>query len=192
MNLWSTIVWCDKIIKAFETFTEKEKQVYRFVVENKSLIYELHPVFKCVNKILHDIKTAGLSYNSIGAAIALINKELKGKNKRSTKFAVASIGYLLKEAVKLPNSESIFNASSDIIESVFGCYKFRKSKNSLHGVTAYALILPLTTKMKDSGKGIDTNFKANLEGVYMRELYQWKSNKLTENQAVKRKNKLAA
>ena len=59
-------------------------------------------------------------------------------------------------------------------------------------MTAYALILPLTTKMKDSGKGIDTKFKANLEGVYMRELHQWKTNKLTENQAVKRKNKLAA
>ena len=95
MNLSSTIVWCDKIIKAFETFTEKEKQVYRFVVENKSLIYELHTVFECVNKILHDIKTADLSYNSIGADIVLINKELNGKNKRSTKFAVASIDYLL-------------------------------------------------------------------------------------------------
>ena len=46
--------------------------------------------------------------------------------------------------------------------------------------------------MKDSGKGIDTSFKTNLEGVYMQDLYQWKSNKLTENQMVNRKNKLAA
>ena len=54
-------------------------------------------------------------------------------------FTVASIDYLLKEAVKLPNSESIFNASSDIIESVFGCYKFRKTKKiSSWGYGLYA------------------------------------------------------
>ena len=41
--------------------------------------------------------------------------------------------------------------------------------------------------MKDSDKGIDTSFKTNLEGVYMQDLHQWKSNELTENQTVKRK-----
>ena len=142
--------------------------------------------------ILSNIKSAGLSYNSIGAAIALINSKLKEKNKRTAKFAVSAIDYLLKEAVKLPNSETIFNSSSDMIESVFGCYKLRKSRNALHGVTTYALILPLITKMKDSGKGIDTDFKANLEEVYMKDLLLWKNDKLTENQAIKRRKKLAA
>ena len=192
MNLSHTIVWCDKIIKAFETFTEEEKQVYRFVVENQNLVSELHVVFECVNKILSKIKTVGLSYDSIGSALILISKELMGKSKRVEKFAVSATNYLVKEAVKLPDSKVIFNASSDMIESVFGCYKFRKSRNALHGVTAYVLILPLITKMKDSGKGLDTNVKANLEEVYMLDLHQWKIDKLTDNQAVKRRKKLVA
>ena len=62
-----------------------------------------------------------------------------------------------------------------MIESVFGYYKFKKSPNALHGVTAYVLILPLITKMKTDGKGIDTNFKANLGGVYMRNLQQFRT-----------------
>lgn len=192
MNLSHTIVWCDKIIKAFESFTEEEKQVYRFVVENQNLVSELHVVFECVNKILSKIKTVGLSYDSIGSALILISKELMGKSKRVEKFAVSATNYLVKEAVKLPDSKVIFNASSDMIESAFGCYKFRKSRNALHGVTAYVLILPLLTKMRASGKGLDTNVKANLEEVYMRDLHQWKTDKLTKNQAVKRRNKLAA
>jgi hypothetical protein len=59
-----------------------------------------------------------------------------------------------------------------MIESVFGSYKFKKSPNALHGVTAYVLILPLLTKMNASGNRLDTNVKVNLENVYMRDLHQ--------------------
>jgi hypothetical protein len=100
--------------------------------------------------------------------------------------------YLLKEAVKLPSSEVICNASSDMIESVFGSCKFRKSPNPLHGVTAYVLILPLLTKMNASGNGLDTNVKASLENVCMRDLHQWTKEHLTENQTVKRQKKITA
>lgn len=192
MNLSATISWAGKIIGSYPGFTEKEKEVYNFVVQNKRLISELQAVFGCTDQMSSDIKAAGLSYDSIGAAMGLINKKLKNKNKRVTKFAALVTEYLREEAVKLRSSDTVYNASSDMIESVFGCYKFRKSKNALHGVTAYVLILPLITKMKESGKGLDTNFKANLESVYMRDLHQWARKHLTENQAVKRKHKLSA
>ena len=141
--------------------------------------------------LLCNIKTAGLSYRGIEATIALINKELNNKGKRASKFAASATAYLREEAAKLPNREVIYNASSDIMESIFGCYKLRKSKNNLAGVTAYALIIPLITKMNDSGKGIDTNFKANLEDVYLRDLYLWKKTNQRKNQAIKYINKLA-
>jgi hypothetical protein len=86
----------------------------------------------------------------------------------------------------------IYNASSDMIESVFGSYKFRKSPNTLHGVTPYVLILPLLTRMNVKGNGLETNVKANLENVYMRDLHQWTKEHLIENQTIKRRKKLTA
>jgi hypothetical protein len=192
MNLSHTISWASKVIRSFSSFTEKEKQVYQFVPQNKRLIDELQTVLECTNQILSDIKTAGLSYHSIGAALALINKKLTSKNKRVRKYVTLVKEYLLKEAVKLPSSEVIYNASSDMIESIFGSYKFRKSPNTLHGVTSYVLILPLLTRMNASGNGLETNVKANLENVYMRDLHQWSKEHLIENQTVKRRKKLSA
>ena len=192
MNLSGTISWGYKIIESFERFTEKEKRVYNFVIENRELILELYQVFECVNNILSHIKKHGLSYDGIGYSINLINKLSACKNKRIAKFSALSMEYLLEESAKLPDSETRFNASSDMIESVFGYYKFRKSRNALNGVTAYVLILPLITKMRTAGRGIDTNFKANLEAVYMRNLQQFRISTLTENQMVNRRKKLIA
>lgn len=193
MNLGTTVDWAAKIINSYSSFNEKEKQAYRFVIQNKKLISELELVFECTNQLLSIIKTAGFSYDSIGKSLAIIAGRLsKSKNKRVKKLLALLTGYLLEEAEKLKSSQTIWHASSDMIESVFGCYKFRKSTNLLHGVTSYALILPLVTKMKESGKGLDTNFKANLENVYIRDLNQWTSTHLTENQAVKRRKRLAA
>jgi hypothetical protein len=122
----------------------------------------------------------------------LINEKLTNKSKRVTGYATPVKDYLLKEAVKLPSSEVIYNGSSDMIKSIFGSYKFGKSPNALHGVTSYVLLLPLLTRMKASGKGLDTNVKAIPENVYMRDLHQWTEQHLTENQTVKRREKLTA
>jgi hypothetical protein len=86
----------------------------------------------------------------------------------------------------------VCHASSDIIESLFGAYKFRRSKNPLHGVTSYVLLLPLLTR---TGKGMEksrVDFKHALESVSMKDLKQWEMDNLTENLAVKRTHTLAA
>jgi hypothetical protein len=190
MNLPHTLSRAGKVIRSFSSFTEKEKQVYRFIVQNKRLVCELQTIFECTSRILSGIKTAGLSYRTIGAALALINEKPVNRSKRVTGYATPVREYLLKEAVKLPSSAEIYNASSDMIESIFGSYKFRKSPNALHGVTSCILLLPLLTRMKASGKGLDTDVKANLEKVYMRDLHQWTKEHLTENQTVKRRKNL--
>lgn len=191
MNLSGTITWAQKIINSYSSFTEKEKQVYAFVVNNEKLVSELHSVFESTNQILSEIKANGLSYNSIGLATMLLNSNNK-LEKRVSKFCDLVMSYLLQEATKLKDSETTFHASSDMIESIFGTYKFRKAKNSLHGVTSFVFILPLITKLKDPSNGLDTNVKANLENVYMRNLWLWEDENLTENQTVKRRKKLVA
>ncbi|OAV64084.1 hypothetical protein Barb4_04442 [Bacteroidales bacterium Barb4] len=55
--------------------------------------------------------------------------------------------------------KSVWNASSDITESLLGCYRFKRSGNPLHGVTACALILPLLTRTGDKDQPSAVEFK---------------------------------
>jgi hypothetical protein len=89
--------------------------------------------------------------------------------------------------IKNFQKKQVTAVSGDISESVFGTFKFRRSKNRLNGITAYVSALPLLTEIKQS----DVNFKDALECVYMKDLRDRARDNHTENLAVKRKNKLA-
>jgi hypothetical protein len=48
------------------------------------------------------------------------------------------------------------------------------------------------TKIEEGSSPSKIDFKASLESVFMKDLDTWKKNNLTENLAVKRRNKLVA
>ena len=121
----------------------------------------------------------------------MINELPKGKSRRIYKVISHIITYLKEERLKLKKG-AVWNASSDIIESTFGMYKSRISKNSLHGITSYVLILPLMSKINAERTHVDINFKTALEEIYMRDLHQWEMENLTKNQTIKRRNMLSA
>ncbi|OAV64601.1 hypothetical protein Barb4_03955 [Bacteroidales bacterium Barb4] len=73
-------------------------------------------------------------------------------------------------------------------ESLWGCCRFKRPGNPLHGVTACALILPLLTRTGDKDR--PSGFKRCLEGVFMKDLESWTKGSLTDNLAVKRMNTL--
>jgi hypothetical protein len=98
--------------------------------------------------------------------------------------------FLIEELCKQPDTKTCWHASSDMIESMFGKFKFRRSKNPLNGVTSYVLLLPLLTQTGAKGDPSRVDFKASLEHVFMKDLTVWSKNNLTENLAVKRKDKL--
>jgi CRISPR/Cas system CSM-associated protein Csm2 small subunit len=100
--------------------------------------------------------------------------------------------YLEEEGLKLKKDKNCRNVSSDIIESIFGYYKFRRSKNRLNGITSCVLLLPLFTRMGELKERSEINFKEKLESVFMKDLKTWSDDNLTENLAIKRKKKLAA
>ncbi|OAV65814.1 hypothetical protein Barb6XT_02249 [Bacteroidales bacterium Barb6XT] len=74
-------------------------------------------------------------------------------------------GQLERERDKLAGEKSVWNASSDMTESLFGCCRFKRPGNPLHGVTAYALILPLLAQTGDKDRPSAVEFKRCLEGV---------------------------
>ena len=84
----------------------------------------------------------------------------------------------------------MWHISSDILESIFGVYKERKSLNRLNGVTSHVLMLPLLTKSCPEKGSISVDFKEALERVFLRDIDQWTIDNLSENLAVKRQQKL--
>ena len=116
----------------------------------------------------------------------LIKQNLSTGNERMKKIAELIDHYLTEEANKLPSSKICWNASSDVIESIFGVYKDRKSPNPLHGVTPFILLLPLHTRIGTKDNMVPFDFKHRLESVFMRDIDVWKKENLFENQVYKR------
>jgi hypothetical protein len=147
-------------------------------------------VFTLINAILERVKNNGLSVNEKKKCIKMF-PEVQGKSVREQKVLGLIMDYLNDTCAKIKAEKSVWHASSDIIESIFGTYKALKSKNPLHGITNFVLLLPMLTKMNEENSLINFDSKQVLERVLLKDISAWKNAHLTENLAVKRQLKLA-
>lgn len=188
MNLSKLVQWAEKMLLLQPFLSEPEQQGYGFVKAHTSIIKELSSVFSMMTDISSLFKKMGLSYQTIESLLEKCN-EYKQKAIGSMQGILDKIkGYLLTEKTKLPAEDSCWHNSSDIIESLFGFYKSRKATNPLHGVTPFVLLLPLFTKTSFKDNRIELNFKEALETVYLKNIKQWNTENLIQNQTVRRKN----
>jgi transposase-like protein len=186
MNLSTTIDWAEKILHAFPKLTGEEQEVFGFLHKHTSIITELGELFETINLLSKRLKTEGLSKETIKTSMAELQSLLYSKSSRVWKVAKDILQYLKEEGEKLKDKKTIWHASSDVIESLFGNYKSRKSPNSLNGVTRYVMILPLLTAINTETGTSNLCFKDALESVFLRDLEQWSDDNLTENLTVKR------
>jgi hypothetical protein len=128
-----------------------------------------------------------MSLKTIEASVKELKALTVSASSRVVLVGKTCIKYLEEEGNKLTGKKTVWHASSDVIESLFGNYKSRKSSNPLNGVTGYVMILPLLTGV-DTKTGKSTIcFKRALETVFLKDLKQWKEDNLTENLTVKRR-----
>jgi hypothetical protein len=191
MNLSASINWAIGVSKNYSTLTEEEQKVFGFVKTYQVLINELHEVFTHVNAILKRIKNNGISKNGALACIKMLQTK-STKSLRKQKVMELIKKYLQETSAKVITKNNVWHASSDIIESIFGTYKSRKSKNPLHGITTYVMLLPLLTKVDENNRLTNVDCKQALETVLLKDLTDWKYKHLTENLAIKRQMKLAS
>ena len=192
MNLSPILEWSRKIIHNFSKLSEEEAKNFMFVKEYFPLIEELEQIFTCADSILKQAKNQGFSTKNIDNYIDEIQNTLTHPGTRVQRVKLSLCGYLTQEKEKLSTAKSNWHCSSDVIESLFGAYKYRRPRNLLHGITPYVLVIPVMTALGHESKPSNLDFKGNLESVFMKDLTQWKEEKLTENLAVKRQKKLAA
>jgi len=192
MNLSPILKWNKQINHNFSKLNKEEARNFRFIKKYLPLTEELEQIFNSVNSILKQAKNEGFSKENIEKYIMEIQQKLTHPGARVQQVKLSLCKYLEEEKEKLPTSTNTWHCSDDIIESLFGTFKFKKSRNPLNGITPYVLAIPVMAAVGIEPKSSNLNFKGNLENVYMKDLVLWKEDKLTENLTVKRRKKLAA
>ena len=187
MNLSDTIDWAKKMLKNFNFLNKDEQKAFACIKEHIDLVEELDGVFDASNKILKVLKNNGLSFKTIEQCKSISKVFTQTAKGLSAKWISKIEKYLEQEKVKLPNEKTIWNASSDIIESLFGNFKSHKADNGLNGVTPFALVLPVLTKVNPEKPKINIDFKVALEETFMTDLKQWNQEHLIENQIIRRR-----
>jgi len=186
MNVFQWIHWCANLQNSFFKLNKKEQKMYSFVTEHSSLVDELEEVAKCFETILEICKNQGLSMKTSKQCVSIIRRDLIGRCIRLTELGGLMIEYFQKETSFLKSEADVHTISSDIIESVFGCFKERKSPNRMYGVTGFVMTLPLQTKLSSLKSARKFDFKGALERTHRKELKEWEKKNLPENLASKR------
>jgi hypothetical protein len=186
MNLNSVFDWGKNILTNFERLTEEEKKGFNWVKEHERVIKELSYVLSMTKKVLEIIKNEGLSYDTINRCLEICSQTSQDNTPKSDLLMAQIKFYLEEERNKLPDEKSVWYASSDIIESLFGTVKSKQASNPLHGVTSAILFLPLMTKIELDNPVLNMNIKQAMQSVYMSDLEQWNKEQLVDNQVVRR------
>ncbi|GAB1416998.1 hypothetical protein MASR2M117_24040 [Paludibacter sp.] len=190
MNMNDWVIWSMKILERYSDLSEEEKRVFSFIPENASLIEELFEVQKCIMAIEKICKEDGFSVDTARQCQLKIRKHLFRGNERMISLGGLLHNFLTQEVKVITTGGAVHNNSSDIIESIFGKYKARKSPNKLNGITSFVLFIPLQTTLSQIKIKKQYNFKMALENIRMKDIKLWGNKNLTPNLNQLRINKL--
>ncbi len=186
-NLSFVTKWASKMLKALPTLSDTEREAFGWLENHKTILVEFAAVYEMNESILKILKNEGLSVKNIEKCIkicatytGIVSETLISK----------ILAFLAQEKAKLPSAETVWHASSDVLESLFGKYKHQSSQNALNGVTPLVLALCAMTGTPDNQQGNHEHIKCALESKSMADLKTWKEENLVDNQLVKRRKVL--
>ncbi len=181
LNLSDWVKWSSKMLEVYHSLKAHEREVFSFVPANASLIDELSQVTTCISKIEYICKHKGFSKETVCECRKEIEKHLLSGNDRMITLGECITQFLSKEAMLLKEDIIAHNNSSDVLESLFGVYKARKSPNKLNGITPFILFAPIYTKLHNNSQSKRFDFKTALEEKRMRHIDDWAKENLTQN-----------
>lgn len=135
-----------------------------------------------VNQMLKILKNKGISHENIEKCLLLVQQYAP---KVSADLTLKMEKYFEREKAKLTDDTTVWHASSDVIESLFGKFKQRSATNKLNGVTPLVLSLGLYGQF-DENKLDENKIRDALQDVSMADLNNWKHRYLIDNQVVRR------
>ena len=183
-NLSHVVAWAANMLRVLPLLGKIEQQTFEWLTLHEALIEEFVQVFNMNESILKILKNEGLSAKSIDKSILICQKHT---SKTPQSLIDKIIGYLKNEKAKLPDDKTVWNTSSDVIESLFGKYKYKAASNTLNGVTPLVLSLCVYTDINGNQQHLHENVKQALEQISMAKLAAWKTDNLVDNQLLRRK-----
>ena len=189
MNLFDWVYWAKHLMSVDYMLNGYERKMYSFLQEHGGLVDELNEVMGCYRDILATCKNCGLSRETAKICIDYVSRRLVRRGDRLDRLAGMIVSYFVTE-IGLLGSGDVHVISSDIIESIFGWYKGKKSPNRMHGVTGFVLTLPLKTEIGSLDAADSFDFKACMERRHRNDVLDWEKENLPESLATKRRNLL--
>lgn len=191
MNLSDTVNWASAMLRVFDKLSENEQEIFSFIPQYASFIEELKEMVSCVHTIESEMKHNGLSKKTIAICKKHVAVTVMRGNDRMREVGQQILDYLMEEEQLLKDDE-VINNSSDIIESMFGTFKYIQSPNKLNGITTIILHLPVKMAIAEKSVSKTYNVKDRLCRRKMKDIAQWRNENLLENLVCKRTKILKA
>ena len=189
MNVRQIVKWASDMKKVFKTLTQAEQEAFSFVPQRKKLVNELTRVCGTVQMIETELKTNGANWQNINNIIKELDRLINCKNKSQREKAIyTELKDIMKEMLDIIPAGKNYYASSDIIESVFGMFKYRQAHNKRNGVTT--LVLTISGKLEFASRPSMKEIITALGRTKISDIRKWKKDNLFENQTTKRHQKL--
>jgi hypothetical protein len=193
LGLSRTTKWAFKLLYAegMADFTVDEfvkyDQYLAGIHEFEEDIVEWNEAFEILEEIQKEVKCYGLTRGTKNGAIkgtsSILREVVVNKTQMSgfaREVAIEAIDFLVKEELQLKEGETIL-ASTDILESYFGLWKYMAPDDALCGVTSIVLGLPVYSK-----RLTDDLIKDALESVDWNEPNEWAKKNLGPSMFAKR------
>ena len=192
MNVFPWAAWLEKVLGAYCLMTPKERYHLGFVQRHASLAEELAEVCRMLKAVLSVLKTKGLSLSTARECSKIMaDAQSVGGGKRMTTLCNMMTQYMSQELKVVGDSNEAHNISSDIIESCFGIYKDRRSKDKMAGITSIVLTIPLFSYKKSEEKWQEIDIVESFSATTISMVQQWRNDNLPESPNQLRKYKLA-
>ena len=191
MNVYDWIEWAGKVLCVYHWLSKDEKDYLGFVPRHASLVDELLQVRDCMVSIMETCKNDGLSDTTAGACRkVIISNLLSSGNERMAKLGCKMLAYFDEELKLLKPGDKSHVISSDIIESMFGYYKGRKSPDKQAGITCSALVIPLRTMFDPHECKPDGKLMSIFTSETVNAVAQWRKGTIGQSNLAKRREKL--
>lgn len=185
MNLSDYIRWADNMLQIFHKLSRHEREAFSFLRTYASFVEEMKEMVSCIHFIETQMKHNGLSKKTIAVCRRHVCRTVMCGNGRMRRVGQQILDYLAEEEPLLKDNETV-NNSSDIIESIFGIFKYNQSPNKLNGVTARVLHLPVILAYTGECVPMNYNLKERLCRTKIRDINLWRDENLMENLVAKR------